>query len=94
MLNLYVQKPFQVQAMQFDGTLDSALAIAEAFQDIRISLEYDSEQKLEALTLRSMTGEKQISAGDYIVRDAAGESQFDNIRRMTSDEFAARYSEI
>lgn len=63
----YRKKPVVIEAMQWDGTLDSASQIAEAFN---VASAWHVGHSLEIPTLE---GTMKASPGDYIIKGIIGE---------------------
>lgn len=76
----FQKKPIQVQAMQFDGTLQNATEILNWINDDRASFEnipvsasrYNREYD-QRLLIPTLEGRMMASPGDWIIRGIQGE---------------------
>jgi hypothetical protein len=71
MMNLYIERPRTVEAMQYDGTEKMAIEIAGR-EDFEGKLDY-KQRKFWALWLDTGGRELRVDQGDYLIQDWNGE---------------------
>lgn len=70
----YVKKPVVVDALEFDGTPESAQAVIDAFEmEAGCYLPNSTEDGLGVLLISTLEGVMTGSAGDFIIRGVKGE---------------------
>jgi hypothetical protein len=71
----YKKKPVIIEALQFDGTLDSYTEICDIFDTIKtMSRSYHEEcNKVTSWSIQTLEGSHVVSNGDYIIKGVKGE---------------------
>jgi len=71
----YKKKPVIIEALQFDGTLDSYTEICDIFDTIKtMSRSYhDERNEVISWSIQTLEGSHIVSNGDYIIKGVKGE---------------------
>lgn len=86
MLKKYRKKPVVIEAMLFDGTLESSNAVLSW---IGVFDEALPEEAMETITIPTLEGLMTASVGDYIIKGVKGE-----FYPCKPDIFEATYEEV
>ena len=70
-MNKYRKKPVVIDAVQFDGTEESALNIA-SIEDFKGVIDFKSGN-FDGFYILTLEGRMYVSPGDYVIRGVQGE---------------------
>jgi hypothetical protein len=68
----YRKKPVVIQALQYEGSMESYLRIREAFPDMPSTL-LCNEEKIVSFHISTLEGVHIVSKADFIIRGIDGE---------------------
>lgn len=67
----YRKLPVEIQAMRYEGTRESALAIVEWIGDDGKTVGFTDKEN--SLSIRTLEGDMLVRKGDYVIRGVQGE---------------------